>query len=82
MPIKAEDVICTFEGGQEPKETYKKVFEEIGNHFINNADRFTEQIVDEHRGMKIEIDIPINDIVNISMKFDEYVIIKKDRVIK
>lgn len=75
MP-KVTDVICTWEAGQEPKETYKNVFEEIGNHFKDNAERFAEQIVDVHRGIKIEIDIPLNDLVSISIKYDEFIIRK------
>lgn len=74
MPLKVSDIVDTLpDRKQEPKEIYIKVFEEIGNHFKNNAERFAEQIVDVHKGMKIEIDIPISDLVNFSIRFDEYI---------
>lgn len=59
--------------GENPKEIYKNVFQDIGNYLKFNADRFSENIPVNHAGMKIEIDIPINGLVVISTKFDEVV---------
>ncbi|MGN7402735.1 hypothetical protein ACTHO0_23040 [Cytobacillus praedii] len=73
MSVIATDVVCTWEPGEEPKETYRKVFDAIGNHIKNNSERFAEQIVDVHRGMKIEINIPVKDLVSFTVKFDEYI---------
>lgn len=77
MPLRAQDIIDTVPTGEEPKEVYKNVFEDIGHHFIRNAERLSKNIVDEHAGMKIEIDIPISDIVTITFANTEYVTKKK-----
>ncbi|MEK3974747.1 hypothetical protein [Psychrobacillus sp. FSL K6-1267] len=74
MPLRVTDIVDTIHNQNEkPKELYEKVFDEIGNHIKDNAERLANQIVDTHRGMKIEIDIPINELVNFSVKFDEYI---------
>lgn len=74
MPLKVSEIVDTVTMGKDPKEFYTDVFENIGSHIKKNASRFAEQIVDVHCGMKIEIDIPINDIVNFSIAFNEYII--------
>lgn len=74
MPIKVSDITDTVTYGDDFKKTYQKVFEDIGNHFLNNADRMSENIVGIHAGMKIEIDVPINGVVLVTTKIDEYVI--------
>lgn len=73
MPLKVSEIADTMKYGEEPQEMYKNVFESVGNHILENADRLAKNIVDVHAGMKIEIDIPINGIVNFSVRFDEYV---------
>lgn len=76
MPLKVSDITDTVTYGKEPEDVYKKVFEDIGHHFISNAERLSQNIVDAHAGMKIEIDIPISDIVTITFKNTEYVVTK------
>ncbi|KOP78658.1 hypothetical protein AMS59_12635 [Lysinibacillus sp. FJAT-14745] len=77
MPLNVNDITDTFVSGEEPKEVYKKVIEDIGHHFINNAERLSANMIDIHAGMKIEIDIPVSGIVTIDTTNTEYVIKKK-----
>lgn len=79
MPIKVAEITDTMiSPGQTPKETYRKVFENIGEHFKENAERMAEIIDKKHAGMTIEINLPINDIVTVTLKNIEYVINKKE----
>lgn len=80
MPLKVQDITDTVIYGEEPKAVYKKVFEDIGYHFISNAERLSTNMIDIHAGMKIEIDIPINDIVTITTVNKEYVTKKQSEV--
>ncbi|MFY0521308.1 hypothetical protein ACOMCU_26310 [Lysinibacillus sp. UGB7] len=73
MPFKVSDITDTVIYNQNPKEVYKNVLNDIGNYFKCNAERLSASIEDNHAGMKIEIDIPINGIVVISTKVEEYV---------
>lgn len=73
MPLKVRDITDTVLNGEEPQKAYKDIFENIGNYFISNAERLSTNVVDNHAGMKIEIDIPISDIVTINVVNTEYV---------
>lgn len=73
MPLSVGDITDTVILGKEPKEVYKNVFEDIGHYFTSNAERLSNNAIDEHAGMKIEIDIPINEIVKITIINQEYV---------
>ncbi|MFY0520921.1 hypothetical protein ACOMCU_24320 [Lysinibacillus sp. UGB7] len=72
MPLKVQDITTTDTWGQDPRAVYKSVFKDIGNYFKCNAERLSASIEDNHVGMKIEIDIPIDGIVVIT-KVEEYV---------
>ncbi|MBD8521800.1 hypothetical protein [Lysinibacillus fusiformis] len=73
MPLNVQDIADTVILNRDPKEVYKEVFENIGHYFSENAERLSANAVDAHAGMKIEIDIPISDIVTITTKITEYV---------
>lgn len=82
MSLNVNAITDTVIRGEEPKEVYKKVFEDIGHHLINNAERLSANTVDAHAGMKIEIDIPIRDMVTITIVNTEFVIKKKQSEVK
>ncbi|ODV55466.1 hypothetical protein [Lysinibacillus fusiformis] len=73
MPLNVQYIADTVVLNRDPKEVYKEVFENIGHYFSENAERLSANTVDAHAGMKIEIDIPISDIVTITTKITEYV---------
>lgn len=73
MPLNVVDITDTVVQGEEITEVYKKVFENIGHHFIDNAVKLSTSVIDNHAGMKIEIDIPVSDIVTITVVNTEYV---------
>lgn len=72
MPLSVRQIGDTVICNKEPKEHYKKVFLDIGKHFEENAERYAENAVDIHVGMKIEINLPISDIITISITTNEY----------
>lgn len=73
MPLSISDFTDTVTTSREPKEVYKKVFEDIGQYFTSNAERLSDNAIDIHAGMKIEIDIPINEIVRITIINQEHI---------
>lgn len=77
MGIKAINIVDTSTYGKEPKEAYKSVFEEIGQHIINSAERLSSNIVDNHAGLRLEFDIPIDGIVTMKSTNIEYVMKKE-----
>lgn len=81
MPIRTEQITdtCLYGTGRKPQEFYKEVFENIGDYIKDNAERYSENIVDTHAGMKIIVDLPIQGIVELQTVVNEYVLNKNVR---
>ena len=78
MPLKIRDITNTIlPFGQTPDYAYTEVFKNIGNYFSENAERLASAVEQKHAGMKIEIDVPVSDIVTVTIKNTEYITNRK-----
>ena len=71
MPLSVHQVGDTILRGQNPKEHYVKIFKDISKHFEEHAERYAQNAVDIHAGMKIEINLPVSELITISVTTEE-----------
>lgn len=72
MPLSVHQVGDTRIRSENPKEDYTKIFKDIAKHFEEHAERYAENAIDVHAGMKIVIDLPVSELITIEIKTTEY----------
>lgn len=72
MPLSVHQVGDTRIRSNNAKEDYAKIFKDIAKHFETHAERYAENAVDVHAGMKIVIDLPVSDLISIGVTTNEY----------